>query len=98
MAGLFELQMREGPVGKDLAHLFDFRAMRQIAGAVATNWRQYRAYLSAFEVEMAGRPLPLSERMTRVLTNVGRLGRNKLRVFHALRTLARAKAAYQDVS
>ncbi|MBL8295342.1 MAG: nucleotidyltransferase family protein, partial [Bryobacterales bacterium] len=50
LAGLFELQMREGPVAKDLAHLSDFRAMRQIAGAVATNWRQYRTYLSAFEV------------------------------------------------
>jgi hypothetical protein len=97
LAGLFELQMREGPVGKDLAHLSDFRAMRQVAGAVVTNWRQYRSYLSAFEVEMAGKPRPLRERMTHVLTCLRRLGRNKLRVFHALRTLARAKAAYQDV-
>lgn len=98
LARLFELQMREGAVGKDLAHLADWRAMGQIAGAVIGNWRQYRAHLSALEMELEGRPLPVRERVARVLTSLRRLGRNRLRAFHALRTLAKAKAAYQDVS
>jgi len=97
LARLFELQMREGPVGKDLAHLADWRALRQIAGAVVGNWRQYRAYVSAFEMELEGRPLPVRERMTRVLTGLRRLGGNRLRAFRALRTLAKARAACQDV-
>jgi len=98
LVDLFNLQARDGPVGQDLAHLADSLAMRQVASAVLGNWRQYRQYLSAFEREAQGKPLPLGDRAKLLLKRLRSLGRSRSQVFHALHTLAKVKAAYQDAS
>jgi hypothetical protein len=98
LVDLFNLQAREGPVGQDLAHLADSLAMRQVARAALGNWRQYRQYLSDFETQAQGKPLPVRARMKLLLMRLRSLGRSRSQVFHALRTLAKVKAAYQDAS
>lgn len=98
LVDLFHLQARDGPLGQDLAHLADSLAMRQIARAVLGNWRQYRRYLSDFETQAQGKPLPLRERLKLVITRLRSLGHSRSQSFHALRTLAKVKAAYQDCS
>ena len=98
LVDLFSLQAREGPMGQDLAHLADSLAMRQVVRAVLGNWRRYRRYLSDFEIQAQGEPLPLRERVKRLLSQLRSLGRSRSQAFHGLRILAKVKAAYQDAS
>jgi hypothetical protein len=92
LATLFEAQVSEGPIAKDFTYLADGHAIRQIVTGVLGGWKRYRAQMAAFETQLSGEPLPLRERLA---LRVQQLRRFNARRWRLLRTLARAKSAYQ---
>lgn len=94
---LFKMQSRSLPFGKDIAHLADPKAMACVVRAALSNWSEYRRYLSEFESHMAGRPEGITRRVFRLSAKMWNLRRDHFRAFRALRTLARAKAAFQEL-
>ena len=91
---LFHLQL-EQPLGNDLASLFDARAIASVARGVLGNSREYRKYLSQFDMAQAGKARPIKSRIAAVFATLRALRRNRGKAYRALRTLARVKAAYQ---
>ena len=92
LADLFELQVREGSIAKDLTYLADTHAVRQILSGFLGGWKRYRAQMAAFETKMSGQPVPLRERLSLRLGELRHLDGRRWRM---LRTLARVRSAYQ---
>lgn len=92
LAELFDLQVREGPIEKDFTYLADTHAVRQIVSGLLGGWRRYRGQMAAFETLLSGQRLPLSRRLALRLYQLRRLDFRRWRM---LRTLAKARSAYQ---
>ena len=93
---LFQMQARGAPFEKDLAHLTDARALLQVLRGAFSGWDEYRRCLAELETQQTGGPAPIGRRVRDLFASIWSARREGLRAFRALRTLARAKAAYQD--
>jgi hypothetical protein len=85
---LFRLQVREGPLGKDLVYLAHPTPVRQIVSGLAANPHGYRRLMRAFETHVLGQPLPWMKRAVGLAGSVYKLGPRR---FQFIRALARAK-------
>lgn len=88
LAELFRVQLRDGPIGKDLAYLVHPAPARQMIAGLARDWSSYRRIMRDFEQQMLGGPLPWWRRAGRLAQAVRRSGLRRLRL---VRTLARVK-------
>ena len=92
LAGLFELQVMEGPIAKDLTYLVDRHALRQIVSGFLGGWKRHLGQMAAFETQLTGQPVPLRDRLGVRLRQLRQLKAGRWRM---LRTLVKARAAYQ---
>lgn len=92
LAELFDLQIRDGPIAKDMTYLADAHALRQIFTGLSGGWKRYRAQMAAYETQLSGRPVRLRTRLALWLQHISRSDRSRWRL---LRTLIDAKSAYQ---
>ena len=92
LAELFDLQVREGPIEKDFTYLADTYAVRQVVSGILGGWRRYRGQMAAFEAQLLGQRVALSQRLARRLRQLRHID---LRRWRMLRTLAKARSAYQ---
>lgn len=92
LADLFDLQVREGPINKDFTYLADTYAVRQVVSGLLSGWTRYRGQMAAFETRLSGQRVALSHRLALRLHQVRHVD---LRRWRMLRTLAKARSAYQ---
>ena len=92
LAGLFWLQARNGPLGKDLMYLADPHSLWQIVRGIFSGWDGYTAQMDAIETRLTGKPVSLRQRLANVARQAPRYG---FRARKMIRALARSKAAYQ---
>jgi hypothetical protein len=94
LSKLFFLQIREGPLDRDMAYLADPHSARQIVRAAFSGWSRHASQMHAFESRLNGSPVPAGQRIARMLRNVCSLRPGRWRM---LRTLAKTRAAYQRI-
>ena len=92
LAELFDLQVREGPIEKDFTYLTDAYAFRQIVSGLLGGWKRYRGQMAAFETQLSGQRVALSQRLARRLHQLSHVD---VRRWRMLRTLTKARSAYQ---
>ena len=85
---LFRVQLREGPLGKDLVYLVHRAPFRQVISGLTMDARGYRRLVREFEIRLRGRPVPWLQRLTALTKSVCKL---RPRHFRAIRALAKAK-------
>jgi hypothetical protein len=93
LVDLFRIQARDGPLGKDLVHLADPRAVAKFVRGAARGWRGYRRHMAALEIKAGGKAAPVGRRIRSAAVQLLSLGWRRWR---ALRALAKAKGSYQD--
>ena len=81
---LFRLQLRGGPLGKDLFYLAHQWPVRHIVSGLMADASGYRRLVREFEIHLIGRPLPWTRRLLTLAGSACRLGPRHLRSIRAL--------------
>jgi hypothetical protein len=85
---LFQDQLREGEISKDLLYLTHWSPCWQILSGLAKNPRRYRRFMQVFETEVDGEAMPFGRRLLSLTGSIWKLRGRRLR---SLRALARVK-------
>ena len=91
LASLFPLQVRNGPLNRDLSYLVHPRSARQILGSLLLGWRRHRRVMQSMEEKATGQQQPLFGRLRTFSRSLPRLDPAQ---FRAMRTLAQVKDSY----
>lgn len=85
---LFRVQLRGGPLGKDLVYLVHQAPIRHIISGLMKDARGYRRLVREFEIHLRGRPRPW---LRRLLALTGAVCKLRRRHFRSIRALAEVK-------
>jgi hypothetical protein len=88
LADLFEIQVREGAIDKDVLYLLHPRSLAQIAGGFLGGWRRHLHWVEFLETKNAGHTASLGERIGTVINGLRRMSPQRVKL---LRALARTK-------
>jgi len=92
LTDLFVLQVRQGPLNRDLTYLFHPGSVRQIAAGFLNGWSGHRSFMQDMEIKNWGGALPISRRMRLFFRALAGITPAQLRMILAL---AKVRGAYQ---